>query len=120
MLQINPHTRILVAIQAVDFRKGIDTLAALCRQVLAEDPMSGALFVFRNRLKTTLRVLCYDGQGFWLCTKRLSSGRFQWWPTHADQVIHPLDHKALYTLIYNGNPSTAQFRSDWRPLPVMT
>ena len=72
MIQISPQTRVFVALQAVDFRKGIDGLAAVCRQLLSRDPMSGTLFLFRNKARTSLRILAYDGQGFWLCTKRLS------------------------------------------------
>jgi len=78
--------------------------------------MSGAVFIFKNRLQTTLKILCYDGLGFWLCTRRLSSGKFQWWPT-SDVDIHPLTYKALYTLIWNGNPNKANFSEDWRKLP---
>jgi len=80
MLQITPQMRILVAVEAVDFRKGIDSLAELCRAKLNTDPFSGCLFVFRSRRATSIKVLVYDGQGFWLATKRLSKGRFRWWP----------------------------------------
>ena len=66
MLQLSPQTRILLATEPVDFRKGIDGLAAVCRRVLLEQPLSGTVFVFRNRAGTTLKLLCYDGQGFWL------------------------------------------------------
>jgi transposase len=75
MLQITPQMRILVAVEAVDFRKGIDSLAELCRAKLNADPFSGCLFVFRSRRATSIKVLVYDGQGFWLATKRLSKGR---------------------------------------------
>jgi len=118
MLQITAQSRILLAIQSIDFRTGIDGISALCRQTLSQDPMSGVLFVFRNRLKTMIRVLCYDGQGFWLCTKRLSSGRFKWWPNQANSPINPIDHRQLYTLIYNGDPASAKFGSDWKPLTI--
>src|SRR5256886_5290676 len=80
MLAITPQMRILVAVEAVDFRKGIDSLAELCRAKLHADPFSGCLFVFRSRRATSIKVLVYDGQGFWLATKRLSKGRFRWWP----------------------------------------
>jgi transposase len=80
MLQLTPQMRILVAVQPVDFRKGIDSLAELCRAKLNTDPFSGCLFVFRSRRATSIKVLVYDGQGFWLATKRLSKGRFRWWP----------------------------------------
>ena len=66
MLQLTPQTRILLATESVDFRKGIDGLAAVCRRALTEQPLSGTVFVFRNRAGTTLKLLCYDGQGFWL------------------------------------------------------
>jgi transposase len=80
MLQMTPQMRILVAVEAVDFRKGIDSLAELCRAKLNADPFSGCLFVFRSRRASSIKVLVYDGQGFWLATKRLSKGRFRWWP----------------------------------------
>ena len=80
MLAITPQMRILVAVEAVDFRKGIDSLAELCRAKLNAYPFSGCLFVFRSRRATSIKVLVYDGQGFWLATKRLSKGRFHWWP----------------------------------------
>lgn len=77
MLQITPQMKILVAVEPVDFRNGIDGLAAVGKAKLAQDPFSGAVFVFRNRRATALKVLVYDGQGFWLCQKRLSEGRFR-------------------------------------------
>jgi transposase len=69
MIQITPQMRILVAVEAVDFRNGIDGLARVCKQQLRNDPFSGAVFVFRNRRRTALKILVYDGQGFWLCQK---------------------------------------------------
>ena len=52
----------------------------LCQEKLAEDPFSGCVFVFRSRSGTAIRLLSYDGQGYWLAQKRLSKGRFGWWP----------------------------------------
>src|SRR5437660_12254503 len=80
MLQITPQMKILVAIEPADFRRGIDALARLCQETLQHDPFVGTVFVFRNRKATALKLLMYDGQGFWLCNKRLSQGRFPWWP----------------------------------------
>ena len=77
MIQITPQMRILVALEPADFRRGIDGLAQVCKQhkqQLQQDPFSGCVFVFRNRRATAVKVLVYDGQGFWLCHKRLSSG----------------------------------------------
>jgi len=70
MIQITPQMRILLAVKPADFRKGIDGLAGLCRNVLKQDPFSGYVFVFRNKPGTSLKILVYDGQGFWLCQKR--------------------------------------------------
>jgi transposase len=112
MLQISHTTRIFVCSQFVDFRKGIDGLAALCRSKLDKDPLSGALFLFRNRSCSSIRVLIYDGQGFWLCTKRLSQGKFHWWPNNH------IDARELHTLLWNGNPELANFSKDWKKMGV--
>jgi len=69
MIQITPQMRVVVAVEPADFRKGIDGLARLCKEALKQDPFGGWVFVFRNRKATALKVLVYDGQGFWLCYK---------------------------------------------------
>jgi len=90
VIQVAPQMRILVAIDPVDLRKGIDGLAQLCREKLGADPFSGYLFIFRSRRATAIKVLAYDGQGFWMAQKRLSKGRFVWWPTgkEATRTLH--------------------------------
>jgi len=62
MIQITPHMRVLVAVEPVDLRKGIDGLAAVCREKLQADPFSGWLFIFRSRRATAIRMLVFDGQ----------------------------------------------------------
>ena len=105
VIQITPQMRILVAIEPVDGRKGIDSLARLCQDKLQADPFSGCLFVFRSRRGTSIRILVYDGQGFWLAQKRLSQGRFVWWPSgkEASRVLQA--HQAQL-LLAAGNPET--------------
>jgi transposase len=76
-----PQSRIVWATEPVDFRKGIEGLAAVCRQVLGDNPLEGAVYVFRNRSATAIKLLLYDGQGYWLMMKRLSQGRFRGGPT---------------------------------------
>jgi transposase len=105
LIQITPHLRILVAIEAIDGRKGIDSLAQLCREKLAADPFSGCLFIFRSRSAKAIRILAYDGQGFWLATKRLSKGRFKWWPTDSGAAKMLRAHQAQL-LLAAGNPET--------------
>lgn len=97
--------RILVAIEAVDLRKGIDGLAQLCREKLDADPFSGHLFIFRGRRATAIKILAYDGQGFWLAQKRLSKGRFLWWPTGKEPTRALQAHQAQLLLVA-GNPET--------------
>jgi len=77
MIQVTPQMRILPAVEPTDFRKGTDGLARICRRELGSDPFSGRLFIFRNRRRTAIKILVYDGQGFWSSYKRLSRGRFQ-------------------------------------------
>ena len=115
MLQLTPQSRILLALAPVDFRNGIDGLAAVCRRHFARNPLDGAVYVFRNRAGTTLKLLCYDGQGFWLCTKRWSQGRLQWWP-RADGAAVSLVARELQVLLWNGCPDRAAMTADWRPV----
>jgi transposase len=113
MVQLTPQSRIWLALAPVDFRKGIDGLAAVCRQTVAQNPLDGAIYVFRNRTGTTLKRLCYDGQGYWLCTKRLSQGRLRWWP-RADGTTVRLVARELQVLLWNGCPDRAAMAADWR------
>ena len=116
MIQITPHLRILVAVEAVDGRRGMDSLAQLCREKLNSDPFSGCLFIFRNRSARAIRILAYDGQGFWLATKRLSKGRFRWWPTGADASRSLRAHQAQL-LLAGGNPEI-EAAPVWRRVSV--
>ena len=84
MLQLPPQSRISLATAPVDFRTGIDGRWAVCRQRLGDNPLAGAVYVFRNRAGTALKLLRYAGLGYWMRRKRLSTGRFAWWPTSAD------------------------------------
>jgi transposase len=116
MIQITPQMRVLVVVDSVDFRKGIDGLAQVCRAALREDPFTGAVFVFRNRRHTAVKLLVYDGQGFWLCQKRLSNHRFRFWPASAtpDAGAATLAAHELQVLLCGGDPSATQAPPVWR------
>lgn len=114
MLQITPQMKILVAVEPADFRKGIDGLVQLCKETLRQDPFAGAVFVFRNRRGTAIKVLVYDGQGFWLCHKRLSEGRFRWWPSSPDGRTQSLLAHQLSVLFSAGNPKRTSAAPQWR------
>jgi transposase len=113
MIQITPQMRVLVAVEAADFRRGIDGLAQLCRAVLEADPFTGTVFVFRSRRRTAIKLLVYDGQGFWLCHKRLSKGTFRWWPSSL-KAAAPLQAHELQVLICAGDPSLTRAAPVWR------
>ncbi len=118
MIQLVPHIRILLAISPVDFRKGAETLAAFCQEQLAEDPYSGTLFVFRNRRGTALKLLVYDGVGWWFVWRRFSQGKIRWWPHSADETarLHPLAAQQLSALLYQANPLEMKFAPDWKQI----
>jgi len=113
MIQITPQMRVLVALEPVDGRKGIDSLARLCQDQLAEDPFSGCVFVFRSRRGTAIRLLTYDGQGYWLLQKRLSKGRFLWWPGGSGPA-KPLEAYEAQLLLAAGDVSRVRAAPMWR------
>lgn len=106
--------RVLVAIEPADFRKGIDGLARECRVALKSDPFSGTVFVFRNRRKTAVKILVYDGQGFWLCQKRMSASKFKYWPSSKDEASTMLQTFELSVLLSGGDPHLAKGMPIWR------
>jgi transposase len=87
MLYLTAHTKVWLAIKPVDFRRQLDGLIALCQTQLNHNPRSGHLFVFINRSRTMIRVLCYEDHGYWLATKRLSRGHYTLWPSTENAVI---------------------------------
>jgi transposase len=71
-------TKIYIAVEGVDMRKGFEGLHGLVRDQLGQDPLSGHLFLFTNKTHTRLKALVWDGSGLWVCAKRLEKGRFHW------------------------------------------
>jgi len=116
VIQITPQMRILVAVAPVDFRRGIDGLAQCCRSVLNEDPFAGTVFIFRSCSLKAVKLLVYDGQGFWLCHKRLSSGKFRFWPSSASSSATVLLPHEVQVLLSGGNPSSTQAAPPWKKL----
>jgi transposase len=118
MIQITPQMRVLVAIERVDGRKGIDSLVRLCQEKLAENPFSGCVFVFRSRSGTSIRLLSYDGQGYWLAQKRLSRGKFVWWP-EGSGAAKPLEAYEAQLLMAAGDVSRVRAAPMWRRVNVL-
>lgn len=116
MLQITPQHRLLLATVPIDFRRGLDGLAASCRLTLKIDPFSGTIFAFRNRAGTSIKLLVYDGTGFWLCQKRFSKGRLAFWPTSKEEAVE-VRAAELQLILAQANPMQVTIPEDWRRLP---
>jgi transposase len=84
MLSFPGSLKVFVAIEPCDMRKGFNGLYGAVTERLGEDPKGGALFVFSNRRHTRIKILCWDGTGLWVLTKRLEQGTFAW-----PKVIEP-------------------------------
>lgn len=113
MLTLSPRTRVYLAPGATDMRKSFDTLCALVREKLDEDPVSGHLFVFANRLRTRLKVLYWDGSGLWVMAKRLEQGTFSWpRPKSEDARSITMTHAQL-ALLLSGIDLTATRPRRW-------
>ncbi|MGH7079370.1 MAG: IS66 family insertion sequence element accessory protein TnpB [Acetobacteraceae bacterium] len=85
-LPARPGLRILVTARPVDFRRGMDALAALVKETLQTDPFAGDVFVFRPKRADRLKILVWDGSGLVLLSKRLERGRFTWPPVRDGAV----------------------------------
>jgi transposase len=78
MLSFTGSLKVLLAVEPCDLRKSFNGLHGLATERLGEDPRQGALFVFTNRRRTRLKMLCWDGTGLWVLSKRLEKGTFSW------------------------------------------
>jgi transposase len=116
MIQLPANADIVVMHEAINFHKSFDGTIAIVRTILQKEPMDGAFFVFRNKMGHTLRIMCYDGGGFWLCMRRLSSGTFNkvWPKADTTELYSPLLARELMVLIWGGDPMNCAFPELWR------
>lgn len=112
MIQLSPAQHLFVWVPAIDFRKGLDSLIGFCRSKLQESPFSGSIFAFRNRKGNAVKLLTYDGTGFWLMHKRFSQGVLKHWPTAPDEKICAT---TLMVILNQGQPG--EMSPSWRELP---
>lgn len=98
MLTLPSSVHVYLAAGATDLRRSIDGLAALVRDRLGRDPLSGHLFLFRNRRGDRLKILAWDRSGFWVLYKRLEQGTFAW-PGDADVTAVEMRHSDLLLLL---------------------
>ena len=114
MIPVPSDTRVWLAAGVRDMRRGFNTLAAQAEQVLAEDPYSGHMFVFRGRRGDLLKIIWWDGQGACLFSKRLERGRFVWPAAREGKVSQSLSQLSM--LLEGIDWRTPQ--KTWRPLPA--
>jgi transposase len=105
-------TKVYVAVEAVDMRKGFDGLYGLVRDQLGQDPLSGHLFLFSNRTRTRLKALVWDGSGLWVCAKRLEKGRYRW-PTAGEQQRSVTMRAEELAMLVNGLDLQQARPRDW-------
>jgi transposase len=111
VLTLSPAVRVYVATGTTDLRRSIDGLAALVRERFDQDPLSGHLFLFRNRRGDRLKILVWDRSGFWVLYKRLEEGTFAW-PAEADGAPVEL-RSADLLLLLSGVDLTHTRRRRW-------
>lgn len=113
MLQLTSANKIFFSKPSIDFRSGIEKLSGYCRNVIKINPMGGAYFVFKNKASTQLKILHYDGVGYFLCIRRFSKGKAIWWPNREGNVM---DARELQILLFGGNPDKADFPEYWKKI----
>ena len=99
MFSVPTNTKVYLARQAVDMRKGFPGLIAMTETVLKQDPVSGHLFVFINRRRDRMKVLFWGGSGFWIGYHLLESGRFQLPTTSPDDKSIELTRSQLAMIL---------------------
>ena len=117
MVSLPTAVRIWLATEATDLRKSFDSLAELVRQQLQGDPLSGQLFVFRNKRADRVKLLYWDEDGFVIVYKRLEAGTFRF--PHADSAgiqIRAADLQMLLDGVDLG--SVKRSRRYRRPVPA--
>lgn len=117
MFGLGPATRIYLAAEATDMRKGFEGLYGLVRDRLECEPLSGHIFVFSNAQRNRLKLLFYDGSGLWVCAKRLERGRFRWPKAEGEKVL--LSHHEL-TLLLDGIDLAQTRRRPWHRVSTAT
>lgn len=112
MLSLSSSDKVFLCIKAIDFRNQKKGLIKFTQQIIQQNPYNRTYFVFTNKRKDSVKILQYDGTGFWMHVKYLSMGKFFWPKTIEDTVaMNPVE---LQVLLMQGNPVSASFQSEWQ------
>ena len=99
MLNVGPTTSIFLYTEPTDMRKGFDGLSGIVREYFHVDPTDGSLFLFINRRRDRMKILHFDGTGFWLYYKLLESGTFEVLTSNGDDRCLKIDSTQLSMLL---------------------
>lgn len=114
MIQVGPATRVFLAAGHTDMRKGFNGLTDLVRHHLAADPLNGHLYLFCNKRKNRVKILCFDGSGLWICTKKLQQGCFSWPDVEGTDVSVSLKPEELTMLLAGIELERTRMKNWWR------
>jgi len=114
VLALGPTIKVYLARGTTDMRKGFDGLAGAVRERLEQDPTSGHLFVFCSRRRHLLKILYFDGTGFWVLAKRLARGTFAWPSADDDRAAIELRPDELSALLGGIDLGKTAWRPWWR------
>ena len=106
-IPLRPGLRVMVASRPVDFRRGMDGLAAMVTHVLLADPFAGDVFIFRSKRRDRIKLILWDGSGLCMVTKRLEAGSFTWPPVQDGAVTLSV---AQLRMLFSG--------MDWTQIPA--
>lgn len=111
MLAFSSSDKVFLGVGKIDFRNQILGLIKATKTIIRQNPYSRSYFAFINRKKTSIKILCYDGTGFWMHQKVLSQGKFRW-PSSSEESI-TMSPMELQVLIMQGDPVSADFQGEW-------
>jgi hypothetical protein len=114
MIHVSPNATIYVVSTPVSFTGRLKSTLGICRDLLQIEPMDGCYIVFRNRSGTMLRVVLYDGDGFWLCEKTFSKGSIRTW--FDGEGITQVSARELSVLLWRGDLQKVQFPEFWKKM----
>lgn len=121
MLNLPPSVRIFFATQAIDGRKGADSLAGMIRSVFLADPLNGHLYVFFSKRRDRVRIVYWDENGFAMWSKRLELGKFRASFSSDGRLALRGVERADLALILDGiDLANARRRPRWSPQPTNT
>lgn len=116
MISFPANTDVFLCHAPVSFGCGIDGMTRYCKIILKKEPLSRAYFLFINKDQKQIRVLWYDGQGFSLCTKRSSNGKFLHWPKNSKELGSTFSYFEAQVIFSGGDPFAANLKTIWKKI----